>query len=333
MAMARVAHTVLSVGAFVRRDAVSWFVATRRVPHPAAGHLTCNLAFQRKRRGFSSEISSTVPTAPATRRQDECRLTPRANERPPGSVVTDNETDDTNFDTCEIVQGSDVTLGEGEDTFQAYLVKAIKNNSGVSILFLTDILGFNNADNRDFAYRLACFGYNVLVPDLFRGVPWSNERPKDEYEKWRDLHSPNRVGRDIDVATEYLVKHFGSTRKLCVIGFCFGGGRMIETLAKDSNKLFATGAFLYGTRFESSLATQIRAPLLLIAGDSDKLCSPETVHHLEQTVKGSKAKIYPGFGHAFAHHPSSPAEDEAAEDAFTEIRQWFHDRLISDSTD
>lgn len=112
----------------------------------------------------------------------------------------------------------------------------------------------------------------------------------DDYEKWRELHSPDRVARDIDVAIEYLVKHFGSTRKLGAIGFCFGGGRMIETLARDTKNRFGTGAFLYGTRFESSLATQIRAPLLLIAGDGDDLCSPAIVRHLEQTVRGSRQR-------------------------------------------
>jgi carboxymethylenebutenolidase len=77
---------------------------------------------------------------------------------PEGSLA-ENETTGTDAETCEIVQGAEITLGDGEESFQAYLVQAIKNNTGVAILFLTDIYGFSDGENRDFAYRLACFGY------------------------------------------------------------------------------------------------------------------------------------------------------------------------------
>ena len=176
---------------------------------------------------------------------------------------------------------------------------------------------------------------SVLVPDVFRGDPYSKEGDwsQDDFEKWRGTHPPDRVVKDIDVATKYLVDQFGSTGKLGGIGTCWGGGRLIEALARDSNKHFATAAILYGTRVDRSLATEIKVPLLLIAGDKDDLCSPSVMHHLEKTVRGSKAKIYTGFGHAFAHRPSSREEDEAAGNAFDEIRNWFRDHLQSDTTD
>lgn len=74
----------------------------------------------------------------------------------PGDLLTEEEED---LETCEIVQGSNVILGEEEDAFQGYLIQAIKNNNGVAVLFLTDVLGFEDGESRDFAYRLACFGY------------------------------------------------------------------------------------------------------------------------------------------------------------------------------
>ncbi|KAG6546964.1 hypothetical protein Mapa_011580 [Marchantia paleacea] len=239
--------------------------------------------------------------------------------------MEDSNEDD---ETCEIVSRFNVTLGESSNAFQGYMVQAIKNNNGAALLFLTDINGFEDSDTRDFAYRLACFGYNVLVPDLFRGAPWEKGRCMDEYEEWREQHKPDRVAADIDVAAKWLANEV-SAGKLGVIGFCFGGGRLIEALARDEDNLISAAAFCYGTRFDTAIVTKIKIPLLIIAGDGDELCPVSTILEMEQLAKeGSKVKIYPGFGHAFVHRPKSSEADEAAEDAFTEIRHWFHKSLL-----
>ena len=46
------------------------------------------------------------------------------------------------------------------------------------ILLLFDAFGFKNSSIRDSAYHVACNGYNVLIPDLFRGNPWVKDQPK-----------------------------------------------------------------------------------------------------------------------------------------------------------
>jgi hypothetical protein len=50
----------------------------------------------------------------------------------------------------------------------------------------------------------SCFN-SVLVPDVFRGNPYSKEGDwsQDDFEKWRGTHPPDRVAKDIDVATKY----------------------------------------------------------------------------------------------------------------------------------
>jgi carboxymethylenebutenolidase len=68
------------------------------------------------------------------------------------STVDDDE-------ACELVSGSDLVIGEGDDSVSAYLFKAVKNNNGTGILLLSDIFGFEDSATRDFAYRVACNGY------------------------------------------------------------------------------------------------------------------------------------------------------------------------------
>ena len=70
--------------------------------------------------------------------------------------------DGINDEACELVNGVELSLGEGDDIISAYLLKAVKNNNGTGILLLSDIFGFEDSFTRDFAYRVACGGYKYV---------------------------------------------------------------------------------------------------------------------------------------------------------------------------
>lgn len=249
-----------------------------------------------------------------------------------GAASADTEED---LDDCELVLGKDIELKTSRGNVEAHLVQPVKNRNGSGVLLLTDVRGVHDSDTRDFAYRLACFGYSVLIPDLFRKQPLEQSVPKDEYESWRKLHPDERVASDIEVAKNHLLQNVVQDKappgqgKVALLGFCFGGGRLVETLARDSAREFTTAVMFYGTRFDVSQASEIGVPILIVAGDSDDLCTVETVETLQQKVEGSKLLVYPGRGHAFAHHPHTVDDDEAAELAFTEMKKWLHAHLLS----
>ncbi|KAH9317766.1 hypothetical protein KI387_019535, partial [Taxus chinensis] len=120
-------------------------------------------------------------------------------------------------EVCELVSGRELVLGEDGDSFDAYLLKAVKNNNGAAVLLLSDVFGFEDSGTRDFAYRLSCNGYNVLLPDLYRGEPWNKDRPQSEFEEWRRKHLPERVESDIEISAKWLLDEFsaiGITDKL-----------------------------------------------------------------------------------------------------------------------
>lgn len=71
--------------------------------------------------------------------------------------------DNLNEEACELVNGVEVSLGEGTDSIDAYLCTAVKNNNGTGILLLSDIFGFEDSSTRDFAYRVACNGYKYVL--------------------------------------------------------------------------------------------------------------------------------------------------------------------------
>lgn len=182
----------------------------------------------------------------------------------------------------------------------------------------------------------------MLIPDLFRGDPWGEmfTPSGEDYENWRKQHTPERIAKDIDVSTAYLKKLLEGDEesssqnppKYAIVGFCIGGGQTLQTVARQSPTIFATAVSFYGTRIEpDSLAPAIKVPLLLITGDSDPAAPVNVVKEFESRVPGSKAIVYPGRGHAFAHRPDSIEDDEAAEAAFNDMRLWLKSHLLTSS--
>nr|XP_011464745.1 PREDICTED: carboxymethylenebutenolidase homolog isoform X1 [Fragaria vesca subsp. vesca] len=241
--------------------------------------------------------------------------------------------EDINDEACELVSGIELSVGEGEDSINAHLFKAVKNNNGTGILLLSDIYGFEDSSTREFAYRVACNGYNVLLPDLFRGDPWTKHKPKILFDEWILKQEPQRVAKDIATSAKWMVDEFlavGISKKLCLVGFCFGGGKVIDVLARDQGAYFGIGVSFYGTRSDPSVASDVKVPVLFISGDNDPLCPVNVLENIEKSIgRGSRLVTFKGRGHGFAHRPQSAEEDEDAEKAFMIMRNWLNDGLVA----
>ncbi|KAG2619107.1 carboxymethylenebutenolidase homolog [Panicum virgatum] len=280
------------------------------------------------RRATPSARPATLASSEPGHRSRSQRLPLCSQAEVAGATVDDDE-------ACELVSGSDLVIGEGDDSVRAYLFRAVKNNNGTGILLLSDVFGFEDSATRDFAYRVACNGYNVLVPDLFRGDPWKPGAPfdGDVFARWLAGQAPARVSGDIDACTRWLVDEFkaaGVSRRLGVVGFCYGGARLVEALARDAGEgCFSAGVCFYGSRMDASLGGRLAAPVLFVCGDGDPLCPVETVRELERRARGARAAVYAGRGHGFVHRPQSVEEDADAEDAFNAMRGWLHDHLLA----
>lgn len=59
------------------------------------------------------------------------------------------------------------------------------------VVLLSDVMGWEDEYTRSAADQIAdvCDAI-VLVPDMFRGRPWSTEQPEEGYEEWRASHDP-----------------------------------------------------------------------------------------------------------------------------------------------
>lgn len=121
----------------------------------------------------------------------------------------------------------------------------------------------------------------------------------------------------------------GIMKKLGVMGFCFGGGRVVDVLAADKNGYFSTGVSFYGTRIDSAVAGEVKVPVLFITGDRDPLCQVDGLREIEEKIgEGSKVVVFEGRGHGFVHRPETPEDDRDADEAFALMRNWLHHHLM-----
>lgn len=200
---------------------------------------------------------------------------------------------------------------------------------GTGVILMTDVLGHENEETRSYAQTLAEAGIPTIVPDLFRSEPWNSERPREEYEDWRAPHTNGRVAADVRVVAEEMRK-MGAT-SLGMLGFCFGGGRMMDELAAGSDGVDPAAAVaFYPTRFDARTAGRLaRCPTLGIFGDSDEQVPVSVVEELQEglgennIMNECELKLFEGAGHAFAHHPQSEQDEDDSEILKYETAEWF----------
>ncbi|KAL5192878.1 Carboxymethylenebutenolidase [Glycine soja] len=202
-------------------------------------------------------------------------------------------------EACELVSGVELSLVEGDEDIRDYLFKAVKNAMEPANCFFQMFSGLR-------ILSLEILHIGILVPDLFRGCPWTKDQP-DVFEQWIARQNPERIAEDITRWTKWLVDEFmavGISKKLGIIGFCFGGGQVLKVLAKDQGACFGTGISFCGTRMDPLAASDIKAPVLFILGDNDPLCKVSEIENVQKKIRrGSKVVIFPGRGHGFAHRP------------------------------
>jgi len=159
----------------------------------------------------------------------------------------------------------------GMDTYETGSLNATKVLIGVF-----DINGFNPSTNntRQICDRLAEYGYRVILPDWFRGVPWSKEHipygdddNDPEFQKFVRATSWNEsVRADMAlVLQEYKrqgVSDFG------VFGFCFGGKIVAHALDTYSDDI-KLGAQFHPAGADIYDATRIKRPVVLLPGAND----------------------------------------------------------------
>lgn len=163
----------------------------------------------------------------------------------------------------------------------------------------------------DVARRVAKAGFMALAPD---GLSSVGGYPGNDAEG-RELQSTVdsvKLMNDFFAAVEFMMAHDGSTGRVGITGFCYGGG--VANAAAVAYPELGAAVPYYGRQAAAEDVPAIQAPLLLhYAALDDRINEgwPAYEAALQANGKTYEAHFYPDTNHGF-HNDSTPRYDEAA---------------------
>ena len=221
-----------------------------------------------------------------------------------------------------------VTFEAGDDAVSGYMVRRAGTSGGLpGIVVIHENRGLN-PHIRDVTRRAALAGYLALAPDYLSPAGGT---PEDQ-DRARELMAGLESDKALEIsaaAAAYLKAQRGSSGRVGVVGFCWGGG-LANRLAATSEDVDAAVAF-YGRVLPADEVAGISAPLMLhYAGLDERINQgiPAFQAALEAAGTPYVMHMYEGVNHAFHNDTSEARYDrDAAELAWNRTLAFFNEHL------
>ena len=215
-----------------------------------------------------------------------------------------------------------------------YLVKPA-SGSGPGVLVIQEWWGLD-AGIKEMTDRLGAAGFVALAPDLYHGE-LAGHTEMDKAAQLMQSLPPDRAGRDMSGAVDYLASHSEVTSKgIGVVGFCMGGMLSFIIAANRPDKVEAVVAF-YG--FPQGPAepdwSKLQAAVMGHMAEKDDFFSPPAAKALEAKLQGMGKKVnftvHPGTGHAFMgpHNALGTLDEKKAAEIWPQVIAFLKRELGS----
>ncbi len=150
-------------------------------------------------------------------------------------------------------------------------------------------------------------------------------------EKGRELQAqvdPEKLMNDFFAAVEFLMADEGSTGRVGIVGFCYGGG--VANAAAVAYPELAAAVPFYGRQPDAADVPKIKAALMIHYAELDERINagwPAYEAALKAAGTNYQAFIYEGANHGF-HNDTTPRYDaEAATLAWDRTIAHFRETL------
>lgn len=213
--------------------------------------------------------------------------------------------------------GEWVKVQQGKREVQAFVVYPEVKDKATAVMVIHEIFGLTDWV-RGVADQLAEAGYIAIAPDLLSGMGpkgggTSEFKGTDEARKAIGALPPEQVTADLDAVAAYVAKLPACNGKVCVAGFCWGGG---QAFRYATNKKDLKAAFVfYGTGPDKAADIgRIACPVYGFYGGNDARVNatiPKSTELTKQASKTYEPVIYEGAGHGFMRAGEAPDSNEA----------------------
>jgi carboxymethylenebutenolidase len=217
--------------------------------------------------------------------------------------------------------GETVEFASNGSTASGYL--AAPPGGGPGVLVLQEWWGLV-PQIKGVADRLAEEGFTALAPDLYHGEI-AEHTEMDKAGQLMSALPPDRAGRDMMGAIDYLLTRPGVGTEVGVIGFCMGGLLTLVIAAHAGDKVAAAVPWYGFPQGESEpdwsgLTASVRGHM----AENDDFFSPDAARALEAKLQGMGKDvtfhIHPGTGHAFGNETNALG----THDADASATAWKH---------
>lgn len=218
------------------------------------------------------------------------------------------------------------------NTASGYLVTP-STGSGPGVLVIQEWWGLDSGI-KAMADRLGAAGFVALAPDLYHGE-LAGHTEMDKAGRLMQSLPPDRAGRDMSGAVDYLSSHPAVTSKgIGVVGFCMGGMLSFIIAANRPDKVKAVVPF-YG--FPQGPAepdwSKMTASVSGHMAEHDDFFPPAAARALETRLKAMGKQVtltvHPGTGHAFMapHNALGTLNATLAAQIWPTVVSFLHETL------
>jgi len=222
-----------------------------------------------------------------------------------------------------------VTINHDGRALSAFVAYPEASTKRPVVLVIHEIFGLSDWA-QEVTDELAAAGYVAIAPDLLSGAGPNGGGTESLGGQTavgraiRDLKK-EQIESDLNAAADWALKQPASSRKLYVVGFCWGGG---QSFAYATQRKGLSAAFVfYGSAPAADDLARITAPVFgFYAGNDARISAtvPATRASMEKLHKPYQAVIYDGAGHGFmraGEQPdATPANAQARDAAWLKIK-------------
>ena len=169
--------------------------------------------------------------------------------------------------------------------------------------------------------RFAAEGYLALAPDLYHGVVTTE--PDEARKQSMELGMRDAVS-EIMAAAAYARSRAESNGRVALVGFCMGGGLVLNTAVVDDS--LAAAAVFYGRPLSPADAAVVTAPVISFLGSLDGIPAAgyQAMHAaFDSAGLPNEFHLYDGAQHAFFNDTRASYDPAAAGDAWNKLLAWF----------
>ena len=218
----------------------------------------------------------------------------------------------------------------------AYRARPSGSGKFPTVLVVQEIFGVHE-HIKDLCRRLAKSGYMAVATEMFarQGDVSKIENVQEIINTVVSKVPDSQVMSDLDSTVAWAAKNSGSSDRLAITGFCWGG-RIVWLYAAHNPKLIAGAAWYGRLEGESNAMTPknpidysavLKAPVIGFYGGKDTGISLESIERMRGALKVvgdySEINVYPDAQHGFNadYRPSYKKDD--AQDAWKKMLAWF----------